>query len=244
VITSKLRVRLGAHFAPIISREDGGVALQALTVADRQESKATSTATSRLCCAAPSEPGKPIPSGAESRLQLYRPASERRRLSLISERSKVRVGSHHRRTSCAEPAYHRIDGKNIQVDLVEEVVSVLPNLELRVFRPTLASSPGQRLSGQQSDRASRPGFVVDAQPRHPVLYRLPNLLHRGDTMLGFSLPPSYAAEMLRLLHPFTAERIFGMPDTAAFSAASVSINSRTFLVICSSMSGAFRISTG
>jgi hypothetical protein len=45
-------------------------------------------------------------------------------------------------------------------------------------------------------------------------------------------------------HPFTAERIFGLPETAAFSASSVSIRSRTFLVISSSTSGALRISTG
>jgi len=53
---------------------------------------------------------------------------------------------------------------------------------------------------------------------------------------GFSLYPQS--------HPFTAERIFGLPETAAFSASSVSIRSRTFLVISSSISGALRISTG
>jgi hypothetical protein len=45
-------------------------------------------------------------------------------------------------------------------------------------------------------------------------------------------------------HPFTAERIFGIPETAPLSASSVSIRSRTFLVISSSISGALRISTG
>jgi hypothetical protein len=46
------------------------------------------------------------------------------------------------------------------------------------------------------------------------------------------------------LQPFTADRILGVPETAAFIPASVSMSSRTFLVISSSVSGAFRISTG